>query len=233
MGYLKQTNIAILDENDLFREGMKRILESSEKFEVVGAISSFTALKDVLSQHPDIVLIDATLYQQQDEDWVQQIFENYSPAKLVIFSEKASTYDASHAFQLGVKGFFTKDMQVDLLLEALESIQAGNHWIHPVISNQMIEACLEKNNQNQLTHDSEIYHPTDLLTKREYEVLTLLASGHNNKQISKHLAVTQSTVKNHVTNIFVKMKVSDRTQAVIKAALNHWVEIKYEESEIV
>ena len=233
MEYFNKTNIVILDENDLFREGMKRILESSEKFEVIGAISTFKALQDVLSQHPDILLIDAAVFQKHDKDWVQQIFENYSSTKLVIFSEKETAYDVSQAFQLGVKGFFTKDMQVDLLLEALESVQAGNHWIHPVISNQMIETCSERNNQNQLAQDSRIYHPTDLLTNREYEVLTLLASGHNNKQISKHLAVTQSTVKNHVTNIFIKMKVNDRTQAVIKAALNHWVEIKYEEPEFV
>src|SRR5699024_4556232 len=112
-------------------------------------------------------------------------------------------------------------------------VQAGNHWIHPVISNQMIETCSERNNQNQLAQDYRIYHPTDLLTNREYEVLTLLASIHNNKQIAKHLVVTQSTLKNHVTNIFIKMKVNDRTQAVIKAALNHWVEIKYEEPEFV
>lgn len=234
MGDLKKINIAILDENDLFREGMKRILDSSEKFEVVGAASQCTALQDIVSQHPEIILIDASLHHQQDGAGIQQLLENHPFIKLVFFSDKTDQYDASHAFQLGVKGFFTKDMNVNLLLEALESIQAGNHWIHPHISNQMIEACSEKNNQNNhIAPTPEIYHPTDILTKREYEVLTLLASGHNNKQIAAHLAVTQSTVKNHVTNIFVKMKVNDRTQAVIKAALNHWVEIKYEESKIV
>ncbi|HLQ96645.1 MAG TPA: response regulator transcription factor [Pseudogracilibacillus sp.] len=232
MGDFKKTTIAILDENDLFREGMKRILDSSEHFEVVGAASQCTALQDMLSQHPEIILIDASLNPEQNEAGIQQLLENHPFIKVVFFSDKTDRYDASHAFQLGVKGFFTKDMHVDQLLEALESIQAGSHWIHPYISNQMIEACLEKNQQNDEVSTPEIYHPTDILTRREYEVLTLLASGYNNKQIADHLAVTQSTVKNHVTNIFIKMKVNDRTQAVIKAALNHWVEIKYEESKI-
>lgn len=232
MGDLKKTTIAILDENDLFREGMKRILDSSEHFEVVGAASQCTALQDILSQHPEIILIDASLNPEQNGVQIQQLLKNHPYIKVVFFSDKTDRYDASRAFQLGVKGFFTKDMHVDQLLEALESIQAGSHWIHPHISNQMIEACLEKNQQNDVVPTPEIYHPTDILTRREYEVLTLLASGYNNKQIADYLAVTQSTVKNHVTNIFIKMKVNDRTQAVIKAALNHWVEIKYEESKI-
>src|SRR5699024_12382618 len=73
MEYFNKTNIVILDENDLFREGMKRILESSEKFEVIGAISTFKALQDVLSQHPDILLIDAAVFQKQYKNWVKQI----------------------------------------------------------------------------------------------------------------------------------------------------------------
>src|SRR5699024_5126809 len=124
MEYFNKTNIVILDENDLFREGMKRILESSEKFEVIGAISTFKALQDVLSQHPDILLIDAVVFHKHYKYWVHQIIENYSSTILVILPEKETAYDVSQAFQLGVKGFFTKDMQVDLLLEALESVQA-------------------------------------------------------------------------------------------------------------
>lgn len=181
MGDLKKTTIAILDENDLFREGMKRILDSSEHFEVVGAASQCTALQDILSQHPEIILIDASLNPEQNGVQIQQLLKNHPYIKVVFFSDKTDRYDASHAFQLGVKGFFTKDMHVDQLLEALESIQAGSHWIHPHISNQMIEACLEKNQQNDVVPTPEIYHPTDILTRREYEVLTLLASGYNNK----------------------------------------------------
>lgn len=235
MGEYIRIKIVLIDGNDLFREGIKRILEGSD-FEIIRVGSTLDAVVDVIDREPDIVLLDATLYDDQKNEETLQLLEQHPEIKLVLFIDELANYQVLKTLQHGVKGYFTKEMNVSSLLKGLQTVQQGHYWIHPHVSNHLVREFLSEcrnAENNEFNHPTIISRPKNIFTEREYQVLELLASGYNNQRIAENLEVTQSTVKNHVTSIFVKMNVHDRTQAVIKAAKNGWVKISYEEPEMV
>lgn len=234
MGDYEKVQIVLIDDNDLFREGIKQILESSNLFEVVSVGNDFATVLDVDYVQPEIILMDAGIYYANDTALMHSLLTENSQTKIVLFTEKLTNQQVITTLENGVKGYFTKDMNVPSLMEGLKAIQKGRYWIHPNISNNFANEYFSQTSTEGHVKGkmrASIKRPMNLFTEREYQVLELLASGYNNQRISKELEVTQSTVKNHVTNIFVKMNVDDRTQAVIKAVKKNWVEIKYEEPQ--
>jgi len=117
-------------------------------------------------------------------------------------------------------------MDSDALIDAIKIVSEGGSYLHPKVTHNLVKEFQRLSKvQSGSIEDIEYRKPLHLLTRRECEVLQLLADGKSNRAISEHLFISEKTVKNHVSNILQKMNVNDRTQAVVMAIRNGWVEV--------
>ncbi|MFC9600257.1 LuxR C-terminal-related transcriptional regulator, partial [Peribacillus butanolivorans] len=130
----------------------------------------------------------------------------------------------------GAQGYLLKEMDADALIDAVRVVAEGGSYLHPKVTHNLVKEyrrlAAEEGADRDSVHAVEIRRPLHLLTRRECEVLQLLADGKSNRAIGETLYISEKTVKNHVSNILQKMNVNDRTQAVVLAIKNGWVEVK-------
>lgn len=121
-----------------------------------------------------------------------------------------------------------KEIDTDSLLEAIKVVYDGGSYLHPKVTHNLVQEyrkLVEDRENKSGLERIEYRKPLHLLTRRECQVLQLLSEGQSNRKIAETLVISEKTVKNHVSNILQKMKVNDRTQAVVKAIKNGWVEV--------
>ncbi|MGG3738345.1 response regulator [Aeribacillus pallidus] len=227
-------NIVIIDDHQLFREGMKRILEFEEEFTVVAEGNDGTeAVQLVETYQPDVVLMDINMPDMNGIEATRQLIEKFPETKVIII---LSIHDdenyVTHALKTGAMGYLLKEMDSETLIEAVKVVSEGGSYLHPKVTRNLLNefrrlvAHGEEKKQNTQFHQTEVRRPLHLLTRRECEVLQLLADGKSNRAIGEALYISEKTVKNHVSNILQKMNVNDRTQAVVMAIKNGWVEVR-------
>lgn len=227
-----QTKIAIVDDHQLFLEGVKRILEFEPTFKVVAEGSDGTEAVEIVSKHnPDVVLMDINMPNMDGVEATRQIVERFPDTKVIILSIHDDENYVTHTLKTGVYGYLLKEMDADLLIEAVKVVAAGGSYLHPKVTHNLVKdyrrlSSGQETGSNAYIMHMEISRPFHLLTRRECEVLQLMAEGKSNRGIGNALYISEKTVKNHVSNILLKMKVNDRTHAVVKAIKKGWVEIK-------
>lgn len=225
-----QTKIAIIDDHELFREGVKRILEFEKSFSVVAeGADGCDAVGIVEEYSPDVVLLDINMKNTNGIEATRQLMEAYPESKTIILSIHDEEAYVTHALKTGASGYMLKEMDSDELIGAIKVVADGGSYIHPKVTHKLIREYRRlANQQNKGTgyQQPEVRVPLHLLTSRECEVLQLLADGKSNRGIGEALYISEKTVKNHVSNILQKMNVNDRTQAVITAIKNGWVEVR-------
>ncbi|MBB6447272.1 response regulator [Bacillus benzoevorans] len=225
------TRIVIIDDHQLFREGVKRILEFEKSFEVVAEGSDGTeAMELVEKHHPNVVLMDINMPNVNGIEATQQLIENFPDSKVIILSIHDDENYVTHALKTGASGYMLKEMDADALIEAIKVVADGGSYLHPKVTHNLVKEyrrlASEEGSGNQFLRQMEIRRPLHLLTRRECEVLQLLADGKSNRAIGDALFISEKTVKNHVSNILQKMNVNDRTQAVVVAIKKGWVEVR-------
>lgn len=225
------TRIVIIDDHQLFREGVKRILEFEKSFEVVAEGNDGTeAMELVEKHHPDVVLMDINMPNVNGIEATQQLIENFPDSKVIILSIHDDENYVTHALKTGASGYMLKEMDADALIEAIKVVADGGSYLHPKVTHNLVKEyrrlASEEGSGNQFLRQMEIRRPLHLLTRRECEVLQLLADGKSNRAIGDALFISEKTVKNHVSNILQKMNVNDRTQAVVVAIKKGWVEVR-------
>ncbi|RID84776.1 DNA-binding response regulator [Peribacillus asahii] len=226
-----KTNIVIIDDHQLFREGVKRILDFEASFDVVAeGDDGSEAMNLVETYHPDVVIMDINMPNVNGIEATQQLIQQYPETKVIILSIHDDENYVQHALKTGAQGYLLKEMDADALIEAVRVVADGGSYLHPKVTHNLVKEyrrLVSDENANQDTiHAPEIRRPLHLLTRRECEVLQLLADGQSNRAIGETLYISEKTVKNHVSNILQKMNVNDRTQAVVLAIKNGWVEVK-------
>ncbi|MFB5282812.1 response regulator [Peribacillus sp. Hz7] len=226
-----KTNIVIIDDHQLFREGVKRILDFEASFDVVAeGDDGSEAMNLVETYHPDVVIMDINMPNVNGIEATQQLIQQYPETKVIILSIHDDENYVQHALKTGAQGYLLKEMDADTLIEAVRVVADGGSYLHPKVTHNLVKEyrrLVSDENANQDTiHAPEIRRPLHLLTRRECEVLQLLADGQSNRAIGETLYISEKTVKNHVSNILQKMNVNDRTQAVVSAIKNGWVEVK-------
>ncbi|GIN89277.1 transcriptional regulatory protein DegU [Siminovitchia terrae] len=225
-----QTKIAIIDDHELFREGVKRILEFEKTFSVVAeGADGCDAVGIVEEYSPDVVLLDINMKNTNGIEATRQLLETYPDSKAIILSIHDEEAYVTHAMKTGAAGYMLKEMDSDELIGAIKVVAEGGSYIHPKVTHKLVREYRRlANQQNKGTgyQQPEVRVPLHLLTSRECEVLQLLADGKSNRAIGEALYISEKTVKNHVSNILQKMNVNDRTQAVITAIKNGWVEVR-------
>jgi two-component system response regulator DegU len=225
-----KTRIVIIDDHQLFREGVKRILEFEEQFEVVAEGADGNEALELVEQHrPDIVIMDINMPNMNGVEATRQLVETYPSTKVVVLSIHDDENYVMHALKTGATGYLLKDMDADTLIEAVKVVAEGGSYLHPRVTHNLIQEyrrLATAKHQKDEKAKRQVRMPLHLLTRRECEVLQLLADGKSNRGIGETLFISEKTVKNHVSNILQKLNVSDRTQAVVVAIKNGWVEVR-------
>lgn len=161
----------------------------------------------------------------------RQLLEKFPETKVIILSIHDDENYVTHALKTGASGYLLKEMDADALIEAVKVVADGGSYLHPKVTHNLVNeyrrlAIENANSDEHHVQVVEIRRPLHLLTRRECEVLQLLADGKSNRGIGEALFISEKTVKNHVSNILQKMNVNDRTQAVVVAIKNGWVEVR-------
>lgn len=213
--YMEQVSVVIVDDHVMVREGIKQLLEMDGDIIVVGEASDGEEGIRVLEENdPDVLLLDVNMPKMNGLEVLEKIKESGIKRKVLILTIHNEVEYLLKAIEIGVDGYVLKDSELAVLRKAIFSIHEGNTYIQPSLApmlKQKMEEPLELNDEG--------------LTKREMEVLKLIAEGLYNKEIADKLTISEKTVKNHVSNIFRKINVSDRTQAAVFAIKNGYVEI--------
>lgn len=225
------TTIAIIDDHQLFREGVKRILDFEKTFEVIAEGDDGSEAVAIVEKHrPDVVIMDINMPTLNGVEATRQLIETYPNTRVIILSIHDDENYVQHALKTGACGYLLKEMDADTLIEAVKIVADGGSYLHPRVTHNLVKeyrrlALEEKGQSADYVRQVEIRRPLHLLTRRECEVLQLLADGKSNRGIGETLFISEKTVKNHVSNILQKMNVNDRTQAVVVAIKNGWVEV--------
>ncbi|RPF54349.1 response regulator [Aquisalibacillus elongatus] len=231
------TRIALIDDHKLFREGVKRILEFEEGFEVVAEGNDGSEGVQIVNQtNPDIVIMDINMPGINGVEATRELIEQFEDLRVIILSIHDDESYVTHALQSGALGYMLKEMDTDELVNAIKIVSEGGSYVHPKVTHNLVRdyhrLALSGSKSGNETQTSSYFQPVEyrkplhLLTRRECEVLQLMADGQSNRGISETLYISEKTVKNHVSNILQKMNVNDRTQAVVTAIKNGWVEVR-------
>lgn len=226
-----KTSIIIIDDHQLFREGVKRILDFEASFDVVAEGDDGSEAINLVEQYkPDVVIMDINMPHINGIEATKMLIDQYPDTKVIILSIHDDENYVQHALKTGAQGYLLKEMDADALIEAVHVVADGGSYLHPKVTHNLVREyrrlALDENADHDTNQMPEIRRPLHLLTRRECEVLQLLADGQSNRTIGETLYISEKTVKNHVSNILQKMNVNDRTQAVVLAIKNGWVEVK-------
>lgn len=214
----KPVNVMIADDHSMVREGIKQLLELDGDIIVRTEANSGKQCIELLDEkQTDVLLLDINMPNMNGLQVLQYIRETKIKVKVLILTIHNEVEYLVRAVEIGVDGYVLKDSDSSVLKKAIFSVYRGETFIQPELAPLLKAKLNEKNNSS--------YNIDDALTKREIEVLKLLAEGLFNKEIAYMLAISEKTVKNHVSNIFKKINVSDRTQAAVYAIKNNLVEL--------
>jgi DNA-binding NarL/FixJ family response regulator len=208
----------IADDHSMVREGIKQLLELDGDIIVNAEANSGKQCIDLLDEQKiDVLLLDINMPNMNGLQVLQYIRENKKKVKVLILTIHNEVEYLMRAVEIGVDGYVLKDSDSSVLKKAIFNIYHGVIFIQPELAPMLKVKMDEKINA--------INSLDDELTKREIEVLKLIAEGLFNKEIAYMLAISEKTVKNHVSNIFKKINVSDRTQAAVYAIKNNLVDL--------
>lgn len=210
-------NVMIADDHSIVREGIKQILELDGDIRVSAEAGSGRQCIDELDEKKtDVLLLDINMPNMNGLQVLQYLREKKTKVKVLILTIHNEVEYLVRAVEIGVDGYVLKDSDSEVLKKAIFTVDGGETFIQPELAPILKKRLQEKSN-------SKFFE--DALTRREIEVLKLLAEGLFNKEIAYTLNISEKTVKNHVSNIFRKIKVSDRTQAAVYAIKHNFVDI--------
>ena len=205
--------IIIADDHMMIREGLKQLLELDGTMKVIAEANDGEECLNLLNKkiHPDILLLDINMPKKNGIEVLEYIKQNKIPVKVLILTVHNEVEYLLKAVDIGIDGYLLKDSSYDELKEAIDVVISGNTYIQPsllpALNESMEDYALDK-------------EKIEWLTKRELDVLRLISEGCSNKKISDELTISERTVKNHISHIFRKIDVQDRTQAAVFAIRN-------------
>ncbi len=209
--------IMIADDHSMIREGLKNLLELDGDIQVIEeAVDGADCLAKLDEANPDVLLLDINMPKVNGLEVLRVLKDRHSKVKVLVLTVHNETEYLMKAVDIGINGYVLKDSESSELKKAIFAIYGGENYIQPSLIPALNAKRIEKNED-----ESKI----DELTRRELEVLKLLAIGMYNKEIAEKLNISERTVKNHVSNIFKKLEVTDRTQAAVFAIRNNLIQI--------
>ena len=211
-------NVMIVDDHKMVIEGIKQLLEFDGKIKVVSEADNGFECLEYLEKNilPDVLLLDINMPEMNGLEVLQNIRNKKIDVKTIILTVHNEVEYLLRAIDLKVDGYILKDSESEVLKNAIYSVCNGEKYVQPelipTLNSKMINRNIDKEKINSLT-------------KREIEVLIAISAGLLNKEIAINLGISERTVKNHISNIFKKIDVADRTQAAVFAIKNDIVKL--------
>jgi len=193
--------VLVADDHPLLRDGIAALLLNQPDLQLVAEASNGSEAIDAFRRHhPDVTLMDLQMPEMNGLDTILTIREEFPSARIIVLTTYEGDALAQRALRAGAQAYLLKSMVRKDLLETIRAVHHGKKRIHAEVANRLAEHAAD-----------------DALTRREIEVLALIAAGNANKQIADHLHITDETVKGHVSKILSKLGANDRTHAVTLA----------------
>jgi DNA-binding NarL/FixJ family response regulator len=209
--------VLVVDDQTLFRTGLASLLAADERVNVIGqAGDGADAVKLAIRLKPDVVLMDLKMPNVDGIEATRQIIENVPGVRVLILTTFESDSHVLQALKAGASGYVLKDSSAAAIVNSILAVMSGERVMASAVANRVLEML------TGTATPKEFYNG---LTDREVEILRLLASGTGNKQIAYRLKISEKTVRNHVSNMYQKLGIYDRTQAVLYAVRKGLVEI--------
>jgi DNA-binding NarL/FixJ family response regulator len=208
---MSQLSVLIVDDHPLFRKGMRALLESMPDIEVKGEASSGQeAVEMALRLDPNVVLMDLQMPGGNGLSATRELTRTCPATHILVVTLFEDDDSIFTAIKAGARGYILKDADEEEMMRAIRSVGEGEAIFSPAIAIRLMDYFAEARTQV----------PKDVfpeLTEREREILRLIARGDRNAEIAEQLVISLKTVRNHVSNIYSKLQVADRAQAVIRA----------------
>ena len=215
---MKKIRVLLIEDNRLLREGISALLKKQPDMNVVTTVGNGENILSLIAKlKPNIVLLDLGLRSQNSLSIVKLIKKNYNEIKIVVMDLIPLQADVFEFVQAGVSGFMLKDISVTEFLKTIRSVHAGTQVLPLNLTGSLFSQIVE--------HAIDGSKPTTLeesvrMTKRERQVIELIADGYSNKEIAQKLHISTYTVKSHVHNILEKLSLSTRVQVAKHAHIS-------------
>jgi DNA-binding NarL/FixJ family response regulator len=207
----ESTRVLVADDHSLFRYGLKAMLANAEGFEVVGeAATGEEVVEKVAQTRPDIILMDIQMPGMNGIEATRRVLERNPSIGVVVVTMFEDDDSVFAAMRAGARGYVLKGADAEEVLKVVGAVAEGEAHFGPEIARRLMDFF----SAPKPAAPSEAFPE---LTARESEVLDLIAQGRSNAEIARRLYLSQKTVRNHVSHIFLKLQVADRAQAIVRA----------------
>ena len=213
--------VLIVDDHAVVREGLRTFLQLQDGIEVVGeAADGEQAVARATELDPDVILMDLVMPRVDGIGAMRELRRRASPSRVIVLTSFLDDERLMPALQAGAAGYLLKDVEPAELARAVRSACADEALIDPTVAARLLHTLSGDGHGGAVAGANAAGDAIDQLTRREREVLELIALGHSNKRIAYELGVAEKTVKTHVGHLLAKLGVADRTQAALLAVQN-------------
>ena len=204
--------VVVVDDHDLFRTGLRNLLEEQGVNVVGEAANGETAIRLASELAPDVVIMDLNMPGLTGVETTRKLAGVAPLARVVVLTISADDDDVMDAVMAGACGYLLKDSSIQDLIVGIRAAAAGESLISPQIAGKLLQRL-----RSQSTNEDAAATIRAELSDREIEVLKLIANGKDNAQIARDLFISPKTVKNHISNILMKLQIENRIQAAVYA----------------
>lgn len=208
--------IVIADDHPIFRDGLRRLLESEGEMKVVGeAPDGLEAVKLATEIKPDVLLLDLAMPRHTGLDALRDLSSTgkAAPVRIILLTAAVEKKQIVEALQLGARGVVMKDSATELLLKAIHAVMGGEYWVGRESVSNLVQYL---RNLMQTTNE-ESKQKKFGLTPRELEIVSAIVAGYANREVAEYFKISEDTVKHHLSNIFDKLGVSTRLELALFA----------------
>ncbi len=203
--------VLVADDHPIFRDGLRKLLESEPDVAIVGEASSGSECIQLLSKlKPDILLLDLRMPDKDGLAVLEEVNFDILQTKVIVVTATEDDRDVVRAMRLGARGVVLKQSATDLLLRSIRKVHQGEIWLDQRMTAEVMKAFAQ-------SAEGGARREKPLLSDREKEIVQLVAQGYRNREIGEKLFISEQTVKNHLHNIFDKLGVSDRLELALYA----------------
>lgn len=226
---METIRVIVIDEQPLFRAGIRATLESTGDCQIVGeSTDTFDVLELARVHNPDVALIDTGLLASDPLEIARQARHLVPRMAIIMLTPSEDEERLFQSIKVGAAAYYTRNITPVDLIDAVRKVSNGEYLIQddvltkPQLASRVLKSFRELTVEEEESEAKDLYSP---LSSREVEILDYIARGNSNKEIAKSLKISDQTVKNHITSILKKLSVNDRTAAVVHALRHGWIKM--------